>query len=251
MQKICIIIPCYNEEKRLAVKKYEDFYESNSVCLCFVNDGSTDNTLEILKKIQTGKEDRFLIINFEKNLGKAEAIRLASLQLFKKKQFDKIGFFDADLSTPLSEIFLLDKYLNSNPEYVLAFGSRILRLGSTIKRNPYRHYSGRIFSTLASLILNIPVYDTQCGAKIIKADLINVIFEEKFLSRWWFDIEIFARLIKFYGLEEVKKKLIEVPLNTWIEMGNSKILFINLIKIPLDLLRIKMKYKINAKKQSL
>lgn len=248
MQKICIIIPCYNEEKRLPVRKYEDFYKSNSVCLCFVNDGSTDNTLEVLKKLQTRKEDRFFIINFEKNSGKAEAIRLAGLQLLKKKQFDKIGFFDADLSTPLSEIFLLDKYLNSDPEFVLAFGSRILRLGSTIKRNSYRHYTGRIFSTLASLILKLPVYDTQCGAKIINADLIKVIFEEKFLSRWWFDIEIFARLIKFYGLKEVKNKLIEVPLNTWVEMGDSKISFFSLIKIPIDLLRIKMKYKINAKR---
>jgi len=248
MQKICIIIPCYNEEKRLPVKKYEDFYESNSISLCFVNDGSTDNTLEILKKLQAGKEDRFFIIDFEENLGKAEAIRLASLELSNKKQFDKIGFFDADLSTPLNEIFLLDKYLNSDPEYVLAFGSRILRLGSTIKRNSYRHYSGRIFSTLASLILHLPVYDTQCGAKIIKADLINVIFEEKFLSHWWFDIEIFARLIKFYGHEQVKNKLIEVPLNTWIEMGDSKISFFSMIKIPIDLLRIKMKYKINAKR---
>ena len=62
MQKICIIIPCYNEEKRLAVEKYEDFYKSSSVSLCFVNDGSTDNTLGILRKLQTGKEDRYFII---------------------------------------------------------------------------------------------------------------------------------------------------------------------------------------------
>jgi len=248
MQEICIIIPCYNEEKRLPIKKYEDFYGSSSISLCFVNDGSTDNTLEILKKLKAGKEDKYFIIDFEKNRGKAEAIRFASLELSNKKQFDKIGFFDADLSTPLTEIFLLDKYLNSDPEYVLAFGSRILRLGSTIKRNSYRHYSGRIFSTFASIILKLPVYDTQCGAKILKADLIHVIFEEKFLSRWWFDIEIFARLIKFYGLEEVKSKLIEVPLNTWIEMGDSKISFLSMIKIPIDLLRIKMKYKINAKR---
>jgi glycosyltransferase involved in cell wall biosynthesis len=216
MQKICIVIPCYNEAERLPRDDYIQFYQQNeNIHFCFVNDGSTDNTKTVLSELQKQRE-RIRIINLETNQGKAEAVRTGMLDAFAQQSFDMIGYFDADLATPLEEVFLLAKAMSDDPDYLVSFGSRVQRLGSTIIRNPARHYFGRVFSTVASIILKIPVYDTQCGAKLFRPENIKKIFQDPFLSTWLFDLEIFARYINTFGRDEVLERLIEVPLTQWI-----------------------------------
>ena len=214
MQKICIVIPCYNEENRFPVVEFNDFYKATeSICFCFVNDGSIDNTSGVLNNLRKGRDNRILFIELKKNQGKAEAVRNGILKSLEWKNFDYIGYFDADLSTPLPEIFLLEESLRQKSIYQMAFGSRVMLLGVLIKRNACRHYLSRIFASLASSLLKLPIYDTQCGAKLIKAELASKIFTKPFVTRWLFDIEIFARIINFYGYEEAKNIMKYLP--TW------------------------------------
>ena len=187
MRKICIIIPCYNEAERLSIKEFTDFINnSENVYFCFVNDGSRDKTFEVLQSMKNGTKERILIVNLEKNKGKAEAVRKGILESLKWLNFDMLGYFDADLSTPLSEIYTLLSSIDKKESYQFAFGSRVKFINNTIERNFYRHYFGRVFATFASIILRLSIYDTQCGAKLIKKDITTEIFIKPFYSKWFF-----------------------------------------------------------------
>ena len=94
-----IVIPCYNEFERLAHSNFESFLDQRqNISLCFVNDGSNDETMTILKKLNQSKTNRIDIINLKKNEGKAFAVKTGMNFFFEKKRFDKIAFLDADLS---------------------------------------------------------------------------------------------------------------------------------------------------------
>lgn len=243
MLKICVVIPCYNEGQRLPIREFEEYYATNTnVYYYFVNDGSKDNTLELLYDIEKGREDRINILDLRQNGGKAETVRRGMLTANEWNKFDYIGFFDADLSTPLSQLNLFLECCSDNKPEILV-GSRIKRMGAIIERKSYRHYLGRIFATFASIILKLPIYDTQCGAKIFKAHLIPIVFEKIFLSKWFFDIEIFARIISKFGYTFLYDSLIEVPLLKWYEKGKSKLRITDFIKVPLELLKIYLYYR--------
>ena len=107
----------------------------------------------------------------------------------------------------------------------MLLGCRHLRLGTDIRRRIFRHYIGRVFATAVSVHLNLPVYDTQCGAKLIRKELIPALFSRRFVTRWFFDVEILRRCIAVYGLEGVKSRVVEVPLKKWSDIGESKVDF--------------------------
>lgn len=237
MPDICVIIPCYNEYVRFPRKEFTDYYNSSNVSFCLVNDGSSDKTISLLYDIAKDKE-RVFVLNLENNLGKSEAIRYAANYLLENKDFDYIGYFDADLASPLKEIDNLFKHINGCQ---MVFGSRFKRLGARIERNALRHYLGRVFATLASLMLRLPIYDTQCGAKLMSSDFARIAFEKKFLTSWLFDIEIFFRLKNTD--ERYIDQMKEIPLEQWIEKGGSKIKFTHILKVPFQLLMVYFHYK--------
>ena len=240
---ISIIIPCFNEEKRLQVVKFQEFLNQNKTCrLLFVNDGSMDNTLDIISGIASSNNNSN-VLNLKTNVGKAEAVRQGVQYLKNNFEQEYIGYFDADLSTPLEEIEHFHELIsNEGKNLLMVVGSRIKRLGSNVKRNESRHYLGRVFATVASLILTIPVYDTQCGAKLFKSEIADKVFMHSFISKWFFDVEIFARLIINYNKKYIIKHVYEYPLNTWIDEGNSRIKIMDFLKVPFDLFRIYRHY---------
>lgn len=237
MAKTCIVIPCFNEFDRFPREEFLDYYNSSSVYFCFVNDGSKDNTVVMLNEIAEGNE-RIYVLDLQRNGGKAEAIRYGVNYILENHSFDYVGFFDADLATPLWEI---DNLLNQIDKYEMVFGSRFKRLGATIERNIFRHYVGRVFATISSIILRLPIYDTQCGAKLMSVRFADIAFKNKFLTSWLFDIEMFFRLknVDINNVALIK----EVPLQQWVEKGGSKIKFIHMIKVPLQLLRVYLHYR--------
>lgn len=243
MSKIGIVIPCYNESLRLKTKVYTDFISAykSEYDIIFVNDGSTDNTLDVLKKITDNFPSNCFIYNLKQNSGKAEAVRQGINFANEKKQYDYIAYFDADLATPLSEINLLKKIVVNNPMIVMALCSRIKRLGAEINRKPKRHILGRIFSTFASNILGLPVYDTQCGAKLIKAEIIPYVFDKPFITSWIFDVEILAR-IRNNNKAIINTILIEHPVTKWEDVDGSKLKIKHMFKVPLELIKIKKLY---------
>ena len=239
-EKALIIVPCYNEANRLDVDSFNTFLLTESeLDFCFVNDGSIDNTLEVLKTLASNKNA--YVLHLATNVGKAEAIRQGVLQ-FKDKNYAHIGYLDADLSTSLKEIKRLYNLKDEHSHFIL--GSRFKKMGSSIKRSKTRHFFGRIVATFVdSMILKLGIYDTQCGAKIIKTDLAKTIFKDTFKTKWLFDIELLARTKKQFGKEYCKKHIVEVPLTQWIDNEDTRITFLDFLKTPFALVKLYFNYK--------
>ena len=237
-----IIIPCYNEFIRLPVNKYSGFLKLNKkVRIIFVNDGSTDNTKSLINELSKKFPKQIEILSYEKNKGKGNAVRDGFLYAVRQNMSGNLAYLDADLSTSLEECKLLSKKISDKILFV--FGSRIPKSNNVIKRKFHRFIIGRSIATIISSIIGVSVYDTQCGCKIIDQKLVKLSFEKAFLSRWLFDVEIFLRLINFFGKDMFLEISREVPLKSWIDTEGSKVKFIHAPRIILDLLIIKKRYK--------
>jgi len=241
MQKVCVVIPCYNEIDRLDVNQFIAFYNANiNYCFLFVNDGSTDSTLDLLKEIQSNRNDRITVLDLKNNVGKAAAVREGMLAANLWLNFHVIGFIDADLSTPISEVPKLVAHFND--EVIFVFGSRCRRIGAYVKRKLYRHLFGRVFATFASNMLSLPVYDTQCGAKFFKTEIIKTIFAEKFISNWVFDLEIFYRFLGGIKNSNINNIAKEISLEVWEDKDGSKIKLKDLFVIPFEMIKLYKHY---------
>jgi len=236
-----IVIPCYNEEKRLDQQVFVSFVKKHpSITFLFVNDGSKDNTLEILTQL-TNNQENLLLLNLEKNGGKAEAVRRGMLYAAENYDCDFIGFWDADLATPLEEIVHFVRMI-LRYDFDAITGLRLMRLGAKVKRKNSRHFLGRIFATTASTVLKLPVYDTQCGAKLYKKQIVEPLFKEHFTTKWLFDVEILARYVKLFGHESAIKKIYEYPVYQWEDIGGSQLKAKDFFKAPIELWKIKKRY---------
>jgi glycosyltransferase involved in cell wall biosynthesis len=239
----CLVIPCYNEELRLDVAAFERFLDTTpGACLCFVNDGSGDGTDGVLAGMAQRHPDRALAVNLPINGGKAEAVRHGLLRACAWKRFAYVGYWDADLATPLEEASVMHRLAASRPEVLIVMGLRLNRLGASIQVTPERHYLGRMFATGASLTLGLPVYDTQCGAKLVEASMVPKLFGEPFISRWIFDVEVLARLRNLIGREAILTAVVEMPLQTWHGISGSKMRPAAMLRAPLELLAIARRY---------
>lgn len=247
IQQRCVgvVIPCYNEEERLLSKAFINYIDKNTgYHLCFVNDGSKDRTLEVLKTLQKGREDFITVYNCEKNGGKAEAVRLGMLHMAKKEDLDYIGFLDADLSTDLEDFDDLVKTIETS-KFKIVSGSRIARMGANITKESARKMISLTINFIIRKILKMDFKDTQCGAKIFHKDVINIAFSQKFVTQWIFDVEIFKRMSQYYGLTKAKTMLCEQPLKRWIHADGSKLSMKDSIKIIGQLAQIAWVYRAN------
>jgi glycosyltransferase involved in cell wall biosynthesis len=245
IQQRCVgvVIPCYNEGERLLSDKFLSFIDKNSgYYLCFVNDGSKDRTLEVLRELQKGREDFITVYDCEKNGGKAEAVRLGMLHMAAKEGLDYIGFLDADLSTDLAGFDDLVKTIEHS-EFKIVSGSRIARMGANITKGAARKIISLTINFIIRKILSMDFKDTQCGAKIFHKDVINIAFKKKFVTKWIFDVEIFKRMTQYYGLKKAKKMLCEQPLKRWIHTDGSKLTMKDSIKIIGQLAQIAWVYR--------
>ena len=243
--RVAIVVPCYNEELRLDREAFRSF-DLPGVELTFwlVNDGSSDGTLGVLEALARSQPERFQVVDLQQNGGKAEAVRRGVLAAAATTP-DFIGFWDADLATPLDEVGSLLNVFQERPETELVFASRVRLLGRNIQRQAARHYFGRVGATLISLTLGIPVYDTQCGAKLFRlSGEIVSLFERPFLSRWIFDVEIIARLIEKRGRAATASVMYESPLRTWHDVHGSKVRSHDFVRALRDLWRIKRAYRL-------
>ena len=245
-----IVVPCFNEGSRLQVKRFTDFLgKVPGINFLFVNDGSRDNTLAVLEAIRSGREDRIQIFDKQENAGKAEAVRSGLLQAIEQGQGTYVGFWDADLSTPLEVIPDFLALLNGNDRLQMVFGSRVRLLGRDVARKASRHYLGRVFASFASMTLGLPIYDTQCGAKLFRVtpELASIL-KGSFLSRWVFDVEILARYIAFYqgSVSYLRESIYEFPLPRWYDVDGSKVRPGDFFKAAIDLFRIYRTYLVKG-----
>ena len=237
LARVALVIPCYNEANRLDTAAFKNFrLATDQIEFFFVNDGSTDGTLQLLQTLPG------TVVNLERNSGKAEAVRRGFLAALEKKP-DIVGFWDADLATPFSELPGFLSVLRERGELEMVFGARVRLLGRQISRRPSRHYFGRVGATLISSTLGLAVYDTQCGAKLFRAsDTLRDVFSTPFLSRWIFDVEIIARFVQRWGRERVAGALYEYPVTQWHDVKGSKVKSQDFIRALRDLWKIHRAY---------
>ncbi|MEK6153191.1 glycosyltransferase [Flavobacteriaceae bacterium 3-367] len=244
-KKLTIVVPCFNEYYRLPVADFSAFLNQHpQVALCFVNDASTDKTLQRLHTLQNDFPHQVVVLNNEKNLGKAESVRKGVLEGNAKTQSPVLAYLDADLATSLEECYALNSYLVDGKEFV--FASRILKIGSVVERKFSRFLFGRVIATFISNILDLKVYDTQCGCKVFKASLSQILFERPFISKWLFDVELFSRLLVAYGKPVALAKMEEIPVRQWIDQGDSKVKLAYFFRLWYDLFLIRREHRKNS-----
>lgn len=238
--KTIVVVPCYNESRRIRQDEFLAFAEQHDdVAFLFANDGSRDNTLEVLRQL-CDRHERLLLFDIQPNGGKAEAVRKAMMYAVKQYSPQYVAFWDADLATPLNEIPAMVQWADRG--YDVVMGLRLMRLGAKVRRKTTRHYLGRCFATVASMMLHLPVYDTQCGAKLFRADLVDDLFAEPFITRWLFDVEILARYNRSFGNSRAVEKIYEYPLFQWQDVDGSQLKSRDFVKAPVELLKIRRKY---------
>lgn len=222
MPELVYVVPCYNESARLDFAGFEALLAAGPLRLMFVDDGSSDATAEKIGRFAAAHEGRVELFALPRNVGKGEAVR-AGLARAMGQGAPWVGYADADLATPPDELARLAKVaLGSTADVVM--GSRVARAGARIERRASRHYLGRFFATYASLLLDARIYDTQCGAKLLRTGprLARAI-ATPFVSRWVFDVELLARLLHDPTDPMAFDRIVEVPLERWEDVGGSHI----------------------------
>jgi glycosyltransferase involved in cell wall biosynthesis len=241
-----LVVPCYNEASRFQSELFLGWISAQTETrLILVDDGSRDATLTVLERIRQAFPERVTVLPLQPNRGKAEAVRAGLLYALDDLHPDIIGYWDADLATPLDAFDRFLNVLDHRPDIEMIFGSRVKLLGRHVERQPLRHYLGRVFATAASVMLNLPVYDTQCGAKLFRVKPhTRRIFAEPFLSKWIFDVEIIARYLQLDRCDPnlLEKRIYEYPLETWVDIAGSKVRPSDFFMAFVDTLRIRVRY---------
>jgi glycosyltransferase involved in cell wall biosynthesis len=237
---VLIVVPCFDEERRLVGAEFLRLVRADPrVGVLFVDDGSGDGTRSVLEEVRAAAPHAISVLALERNGGKAEAVR-AGLREALRSGAQVVGYADADLSTPVDELRRMVDSMAAAPVQVL-LGSRVRLLGTRIERRAARHYLGRVFATAASLALGLPVYDTQCGAKLFaRSDALAASLEQPFSTRWIFDVELLARLLAGErGAPPVPaQEMREFPLHAWRDVGGSKLRGRAMLRAGFQLLRL-------------
>lgn len=245
---ITIVVPCYNEADRLTAvaSEFIEYSSANpAVKFLFVDDGSKDETLIVLERLCQELGGSGLLVPLEKNGGKALAVRAGMKRGVDIFEPTYIGFWDADLATPLGEISEFVKILDSSPQTLLVTGCRLGSLGRQIVRTPFRHYAGRFLATLIAVTLGLPVYDSQCGAKLFRVtDQFDELWAQEFCSNWLFDVEILARLAARSGIMKNRDSRVvyEQPLGAWSDVPGSKVKPQDFLIALVELYKIRRRY---------
>lgn len=243
-EKVTLIVPCYNEEKRLdgdafvaAVQRFP------TLSLLFVNDGSRDATEEVLRALVAREPERLGMHSLEVNSGKCEAVRVGMQQAYNAGAA-LIGYWDADLATSFDEFPLFLDAVSSYPDIQGFLGSRVRMLGREIERHAMRHYLGRVVATCISGITGLRIYDSQCGAKVFRRSAaLETALVEPFQSRWLFDVELLSRLCLHPDMQVYGGNLFrELPLGAWRDVAGSKISLKDSFPVFWDLCRIWRRY---------
>ncbi len=233
--KISIIIPAYNEEKRIkkTLEAYSLVFEklrkskSFDYEIIIVINNTTDKTLDIVKKF---KNERVSYLNLKQG-GKGYATIEGFKEALKRKN-DLIGFVDADMSTSPQEYVRLAKNIGKFDGII---ASRYLP-GAKVSPKPTikRIIASRIYNFWIRWLFFMPYRDTQCGAKIFKRDAIKAVAPHLINTKWAFDVDL------LYNLNKSGKKVKEMP-TVWKDSEYSKInLFESGIFMALSMLRLRL-----------
>lgn len=216
MRSLSIVIPAYNEERRLPstlvkVSQYVSARPWDFLEVLVVNDGSRDGTARLVNDFRTS-HPAFRVLENPGNRGKGYSVRHGMLEA----KGDWVLFSDADLSAPIEE---LDKLYNAAKEAgaSLALGSRALDRSLIAVHQPaFREYAGRFFNLVMRGVTALPYWDTQCGFKLFTRDAAQQVFRRQKLDGFGFDVEALV-IAQLLGI-----KAVEVPVR-WSDVEGTKV----------------------------
>jgi len=228
-----LVVPVFNESSRWNAQYWREI-QSGGVSLFFVNDGSSDNTSQILREIEG-----VTVLNLPKNVGKAEAVRIGMLHAADPGyKFNCVGFIDADGAFDVLEVHSM---INRSSHFfdlgfMAVWTSRVKLSGRQIERTVLRHIIGRIIGSLLAYAYKPFPYDSQCGFKLYKC---NEKFYNSLLyrseTRWFFELEHFSN---YFSTTNEILKVWEEPLHAWSEIPGSKIYSLGSFRILRELATI-------------
>jgi glycosyltransferase involved in cell wall biosynthesis len=238
MNSTAIIVPCFNESSRIGDGEYllalskrinADFY--------YVNDGSNDDTQTKLTLI--AKKSKAKVVELKNNCGKGEAIRQGLREAIGRKDYEILGYLDADGAFPVTEVErstrLAREILHQSPATDIYIASRIKLAGKDINRSSMRHYLSRLIITLIGFKTQNMPYDSQSGLKFFRnTEVLRVSLDKPFKTRWFFDLELMTRL----GMQD-RKCIWEEPVNSWSDIKGSKIRARTILSIAKEILVIR------------
>jgi glycosyltransferase involved in cell wall biosynthesis len=197
---ISIIVPSYNEERRLpeTLERIAAYARASGreAEILVVDDGSTDGTAAVAESFRS-KFGALRVLSNGVNRGKGYSVRHG----MREARGRIVLFTDADLSAPIEEA---DKLFAALEAYDIAIGSRALdRRLISIHQSQFREFAGVIFNTIVRLCLRLPFVDTQCGFKAFRREPCRIIFEQQRIERFGFDPELLY-LARRHGLRAVE-----------------------------------------------
>lgn len=220
--KVVIIVPCFNEAKRLNRNYFETLSNINSTLWIFIDDGSTDNTVQILQELSKKPNIDFLRIS--QNVGKSRALAYGMRQAFSLySEIDWLGFLDSDAAFSKRDVESIISKRDSIGSFDAIYSSRVKLAGRKIQRNKTRHFFARIIATFFGLIWGDIPYDTQSGFKLYRTEKFSdELFLKPFRTRWFFDIEFSMRFSK---INNSKLMAWEEPVYSWTDIPGTKLNF--------------------------
>jgi len=231
---VALIIPCFNEAARNSQVYWHEIVSLRNLNFIFVDDGSSDATYDHLLKLRKDNIN-VTILRSQDNKGKAFSIRKGIIYAFDNlPNLKHVGYLDADGAFSVSEVQrIVDMAIGNSADCI--WSSRVLLLGRDLQRKVFRHYLGRIVSTLLSLKYSRLPYDTQAGFKIMRVnDIFRAVWRLEFKSRWFLDLEMLLR----WRQAQPVLNIWEEPVNYWHEVAGSKITLKEFFRVTIELLRI-------------
>lgn len=236
MIKLSVVIPAFNEEKRIerTLRDVDSYLEKQKYEyeILVVDNGSNDKTVQVVKKLEATSVQNAHILEQPPVVAgnnKGNAVRKGIMAA----QGEYVVFMDADNATPISDIEKFWPYLEQGIEVVI--GSRYLDKSSVkIKQPFYKIFLSRISNILIQIVLVPHINDTQCGFKAFKTPAAKEIFKNLTIYGWAFDMELLAIALK------LSYRIKEVPVS-WEEHGGSHVPLKAYIQSLIDLFRIKWK----------
>ena len=217
---VTVVMPAYNEARRIAesLRAIDTFARSIATAfeLIIVDDGSSDDTAEVARRhLPTSPNVRACVLRFGQNHGKGFVVRNGLLQASAPIAL----FTDADLSTPMSEMFKLLEPIERG-EADITFGSRALNRELIGVRQPiWREIGGRAFNVVLRSATGLPFVDTQCGFKAFRMSVCRPLLESARIDRFGFDVEV------LYAAHRAGLRLREIPVR-WDHREDSKVRFL-------------------------
>ena len=238
INQLSIIFPVYNEEIRLKktfseIIKFKKKIKKKKIEIIFIDDGSKDESSLIIEKFASKMSSKNFVIKsykLKKNMGKGYALKIG----IKKCSLNWVLTTDVDLSVSLSQIFNWEKKANFKSKKIV-FGSRNHR-DSKVSKNFLRFILGKLFNFFVNQILNINLLDTQCGFKVYKKNVAKKIFSKLLNYGFTHDLELVLICLK------EKIKIVEYPVK-WTHKSGSKVnIFLDPVKMFLNMLYLKFRY---------